>query len=114
MPRKSQSISFRLSDDKHRRLIGLSAASGLSPGKYARKRVLEKIDGEEAMRGELDSLRADFGSLAVELSAFRREFATAVEALLISSSSGKPVTPEIARRWVDEKIRDRKPMTKVN
>ncbi len=113
MPAKSQAISFRLSDDKHRRLVGLSAASGLSPGEYARELVMEKLDGEETTRRELDAVRSELQDLKMDLSGFRAEFALAVEALLVSNSAGKAVSIEHARRWVDERIRSRKPSSRA-
>ncbi len=113
MSAKSQAISFRLSDDKHRRLIGLSAASGLSPGEYARELVMEKLDGEDATRRELDEVRSELSALKMNLASFRTEFALAVEALLVSNSAGKPVSVENARRWVDERIRARQTTAKV-
>jgi hypothetical protein len=114
MPPKSQSIAFRLSDDKLRSLAGLAAGVGQSAGEYARELVLDKLDGEETTSRELESLRAEVRNLAKELVAFRAEFALAVEVLLISGSSGKPVSHEHAKRWVDERIRDRKPYTEAD
>ena len=104
---KSQAISFRLSDDKHRRLIGVSAASGLSPGEYARELVMDKLDEAETTRRELDSLRLEVQEVKAHLAAFRSEFALAVEALLVSGSSGKPISVEQAKRWVGERLRSR-------
>ena len=108
MSAKTQPVSFRLSDDLHRRLTGLSAASGSSAGEYARELVLAKLDGDETYRRELDSLRSEFQLMKTELSEFRTDFELAVEALLVSSSSGKPVSPEHAKRWVAERLRGRK------
>jgi predicted DNA-binding protein len=125
MPAKTQPVSFRLSDDLHRRLTGLSAASGSSAGEYARELVLQKLDGEETdsreldsllleiqqMRSEIQQMRRDFQQIQqirADMSEFRADFELAVEALLVSSSSGKPVTPEHAKRWVAERLKGRK------
>ena len=113
MSTKSQAISFRLSDDKHRRLVGLSAASGMSPGEYARELVMEKLDADETTRRELDMLRAEFRTMTGDITMFRSEFALAVEALLVSGSGGKPITAEQARRWVDERLRSRSTLNQV-
>lgn len=102
MTKKENPISFRLSDDKLRMLRGMAAASGSSPGDLAREIVLERLDEQEITRRELDSLRAEFRN-------FQKDFAAAIEGLLVASSCGKPVSAEQARRWVDERIRSKNP-----
>lgn len=91
-------ISFRLSDDKERRLNALAFADGLSSGEYARELVLTKIDEGEIINHEVQQLRAEFHT-------FRSDFALAIEALLVASSNKQPLTAEQARQWVEERIR---------
>ena len=102
---KSQAISFRLSDDTHRRFLGVSAASGLSPGEYARELVMEKIDESETTRSELESLRLEVQEIRSDFAVFQDNFYSAIEALLVSNSAGKPISVEQAKRWVDERLR---------
>ena len=102
---KSQAISFRLSDDKHRRFLGVSAASGLSPGEYARELVMDKIDEAETTKKKLDSLRQEIEEIRSDMAVFQDNFYLALEALLVSNSAGKPISLEQAKRWVDERLR---------
>lgn len=106
---KSAPISYRLSDDKHRQLLGLATGAGLSVGDYTRELVLAKIDEAAIMQRGIDTVGERVESLESDLAAFRRDFALAVEALLVSNSAGKPITVEQAKRWVDERIRSQKP-----
>jgi hypothetical protein len=102
---QSIAISFRLSDDKHRQLLGVALASGVSPGEYSRELVLAKLDEALLLRQGMEEVGAEVETLKTELTAFRSDFALAVEALLVSNSAGKPVTVEQAKRWVNERLR---------
>lgn len=102
---KSVPIAYRLSEDKHRQLLGLAMGAGLSPGDYTRELVLAKLDEAALLQRELQSVGEKVEGLESDLAALRRDFALAVEALLVSNSAGKPITVEQAKRWVDERIR---------
>ena len=104
-------VSFRLSDDKHRRLLALALESGVSPGEYSRELVMAKLDEAAVLREGVEVVGADVETLKSELAGLRRDFALAVEALLVSISAGKPITVEQAKRWVDERIRAKQPLS---
>ena len=104
---KSIPIAYRLSDDKHRQLLGLAMGAGLSAGDYTRELVLAKLDEAAIIRREIESVGVEVETLKSDLAALHRDFALAVEALLVSNSAGKPITVEQAKRWVDERIRSK-------
>jgi len=104
---KSVPISFRLSEDKHRQLQGLAMGAGLSPGDFARELVLAKLDEAAIMQRGIETVGEEVEVLKSDLASLRRDFALAVEALLVSNSAGKPITVEQAKRWVDERIRSK-------
>lgn len=102
---KSIPIAYRLSEDKHRQLLGMAMAAGLSPGDFTRELVLAKIDEGAILARGIENMNSEIEILKSELSGLRRDFFLAVEALLVSNSAGKPITVEQAKRWVDERLR---------
>ena len=104
---KSVPIAYRLSEDKHRQLLGLAMGAGLSPGDFTRELVLAKLDEAAIMQRGIETVGEEVEVLKSELASLRRDFALAVEALLVSNSAGKPITVEQAKRWVDERIRSK-------
>lgn len=104
---KSVPIAYRLSEDKHRQLLGLAMGAGLSPGDFTRELVLAKLDEAAIMQRGIETVGEEVEVLKSDLASLRRDFALAVEALLVSNSAGKPITVEQAKRWVDERIRSK-------
>ena len=83
-----------------------AAAGENSVGDYVRELVLDKMNGGEESQGmKLEAMRAD-------LEMFREDFATAIEAVLVASSNGKPLTTEQAKRWVNLRLRHLPPEDK--
>jgi predicted DNA-binding protein len=102
MPAQTQLVSFRLSADAQRRLTALATAQGMSAGEYARDLVFQKLDQPEQDRAAVDDMKS-------ELSQLRSDLALSVEALLVAVTNPRPVTPEQAKRWVNERLRKSRP-----
>ena len=97
---KTKVVGFRLNGELERRLAQMAAAAGKRVGNYVLELVLDKMSGGEESQGqELEAMRE-------ELEMFREDFATAMEAVLVvASSTGKPLSAEQARRWVNLRLR---------
>ena len=70
----------------------------------AARRILREALGEES---ELARVRESVTLVQEELLYLRRDLASAVEAILVTMSAGKALTPEQAKAWVDAKLRGR-------
>lgn len=92
----SQTISFRLDADDHRRLLKAAESVDASPGKYARKLVLDALNDAAALANE-----AAFDEIQDGLRTLREDIATALTAVLINAAK---VKREDAERWVREAL----------
>jgi hypothetical protein len=90
--------------EANRRLLALASANGMSVGEYARELVFTKLDQKESDHSSIEAVQSELG-------AFRKDFCTAVEALLLAASSKKELAPERAKHWVDTRLRHLKPAT---
>lgn len=107
MPKKeaTKAIAFRVSADKARRLNQLSAAASQTPGEFAREALLEKLDEGATAAKTLAEMQRRQDALSAEMAAFREDFATAVETLLVVMASPQKLTAEQAKKWVNLRLR---------
>jgi predicted DNA-binding protein len=106
MPKKeaTKAIAFRISADKDRRLNQLAAAASQTPGEFAREALLEKLDEGQTTARTIERMQQRQDQLTVELAAFREDFATAIETLLVVASPQK-LTADQAKKWVNLRLR---------
>lgn len=102
MPSPSQPVSFRLSAEAHRRLSMKAAGQGVTIGEFVRDLVFEKLDEAEKTQASIEDVRDEVAHLQSLL-------ATSVEGLLVALTSPKPITREIAKNWVDSRLRKPRP-----
>ena len=91
-------ITFRLDESSLRILLDRAARLNVSPHELARHYVEELVHAAE----ERAMLREAFAQLHENFTAFRRDFAVSVEALLTSAGT---VSEEDARKWVTEGLK---------
>jgi predicted DNA-binding protein len=107
MPKKeaTKAIAFRISADKDRRLNQLAAAASQTPGEFAREALLEKLDEGQTTARTIERMQQRQDQLTVELAAFREDFATAIETLLVVIASPQKLTADQAKKWVNLRLR---------
>ena len=100
---KSEAVQFRLKETFFNQLQGHADDAKVSVNDEARRRVMESLRDD----GRFAEMRDRFESLEGELRDLKGKFAVAVQALLIATTyqGKKPMTPEDARKWVDENLR---------
>lgn len=92
----SKTISFRLDVDDHRRLLKAAEGVDTSPGKYARKLVLDALDDASGV-----AVAAGFEEIQDGIRTLREDIATALTAVLVNAAK---VKREDAERWVRETL----------
>jgi hypothetical protein len=102
MPSPSHPVSFRLNAEAHRRLVMMADGQGVSPGEFVRDLVFEKLDEAEKTKSSIEEVRDEVAHLKSLL-------ATSVEGLLVALTSPKPITPQIAKQWVNSRLRKPRP-----
>lgn len=102
MASPSQPVSFRLSAEAHRQLAQLAAAEGESVGDFVRNLVFERLEERERTLRLLEEVRAEVAHLKSLL-------ALSTEGLLVSLTCTKPMTREVAKAWVDARLRVPRP-----
>lgn len=107
MPKKeaTKAIAFRISADKDRRLNQLAAAASQTPGEFAREALLEKLDEGQTTNKTIAEMQRREDALSAEVAAFRDDFATAIETLLVVMASPQKLTAEQAKKWVNLRLR---------
>lgn len=103
MTPKSQHLTFRLPAEDARLLAARARAVGLSPGGLARLLVLQALtDSHTAeLAEEVGRQRQELSALRDEMRDWRRQFAQAVEALLVD---GGKAEPDEAADWVRDNL----------
>ena len=98
---KSQTISFRVSNEHYDRLVALSEAESSSVGDFARNRLISSLETASIM-GNIDS-RLEM--LEMALADVRHDLPIVLQALLISSSNGKPISEKTASELARKKLK---------
>lgn len=107
MPKKeaTKAIAFRISADKDRRLNQLAAAASQTPGEFAREALMDRLDEGQTTAKTLAEMQRRQDALSAEMAAFREDFATAIETLLVVMASPQKLTAEQAKKWVNLRLR---------
>ena len=95
---RNRTVGFRVDEATKLRMAALAAGEGKDVSNWLRDLVKERIDA-------VDTVEARYAQLAGELRSFRRDFATAVEALLALVGTGEALTPKKAKQWVERNLR---------
>ena len=93
----SQSLSFRLPEAIHAKLVAEAAAGKVSVGELARRLVVAAVQDEDRYRvlNEMQELRREVAKL-------RADVATTLETVLLNITKAPE---ESVRAWVTEKLR---------
>lgn len=75
-----------------------AAAAGISVSDFLRNVLVDHFDRAQGLVEQVEEVRTAVASLNESL-------AVAVEAILVSASSGTKIMPHEARAWVDENLR---------
>ena len=94
-----ETVSFRLPDVYMAELVGRADKLRVSPGEFGRQVLIDYLEDKKR-----DRLEAELGALKSEITFFRVDFATTVEALLVLAGAGT-VQPLEAQSWVEERLR---------
>ncbi len=94
---KSHPVSFRLPANYMDVLAGQAEAVGISVGEYARKQVIESLDGEFQNR-----LFGELAKILLEIQSERDDLATVAKAVIVIAGHQ---TPENAEEWIRTNLR---------
>lgn len=97
-----RTVSFRLPDVYMAELVARADKLHVSPGEFARQNLIDYLEDKKRER-----LEADLTALKSEITFFRADFATSIEALLVLAGAGS-VMPLEASSWVQERLREAK------
>ena len=100
---KSELVQFRLKETFLSQLRRHSEDTKVSVNDEARRRVIESLRED----GRFLDLQTRFESLEGDVREIKDKLAVAVQALLIASTyqGKKAMTPEEAKKWVDNNLR---------
>jgi predicted transcriptional regulator len=95
---RGSTLGFRIDPETKRQLQAAASAERKSTSDLLLELVHDRLDGIETVSARYEHLKG-------EVSELRRGLADSIEAVLVALGTGRKLTPDQAKTWVDKRLR---------